>query len=526
MTRSDRPGQLKSLRTLRRRRRSTRRLDRLYRSYVTTLLGSFACYLAIGVLDEARPTPATIDAIVAEGPRWVSLATAALIAGGIRSGLAGGPLLASPMDLQHVYLAPLGRAQVVAGPLGRLIAWSVTIGVVLGAAVGEIGSRQLPGRGILWVVGFALAGAAGVMSALAAALLSTRITHRWIANLVAATLVGWAAVEVTLGSAASPTYVVGQLAFVATEGWAPRLTLPLIVAPVLLALGWKNRGFVSLERARRRGRQVALFKFALSQQDLRTLLLLRREMSLEEPRGRPWVRLPKALQLGARAPVLLRDLRSYLRWPAARVARFLLLGLLAGAGLAAVWSGASVALAGAGLAAYLAALETIEPLSQELDHPTLLELAPLGRGAVIAWHIAGALLALLPLYLPIGLIATALSSDPRLGISLLVAAIPSAGAAVAAAGVTSRGPGEGGTFMPEEAQGLRLLIRLAWPPALATIGFLPVLVARNATLSGAAPVPAMLDAALAVSAVAAAVMVWIRARADVEQLLTASQGTK
>jgi hypothetical protein len=45
---------------------------------------------------------------------------------------------------------------------------------------------------------------------------------------------------------------------------------------------------------------------------------------------------------------------------------------------------------------------------------------------------------------------------------------------------------------PPEAAGMRLLFRLVWPPALATFGVLPLLVARAAMEAGRPPAEAAL----------------------------------
>jgi len=44
--------------------------------------------------------------------------------------------------------------------------------------------------------------------------------------------------------------------------------------------------------------------------------------------------------------------------------------------------------------------------------------------------------------------------------------------------------GGGWSLAPPEAQGIRLAFRTAWPPAIAVIGVLPVLFARNAIEQG------------------------------------------
>src|SRR5258708_21695770 len=91
-------------------------------------------------------------------------------------------------------------------------------------------------------------------------------------------------------------------------------------------------------------------------------MVLRRQLAQEAPRGRPWIRLPRAIPWawlrpeGSRPaatgpaapgrapvrhlPVWRRGWHGVLRWPALRWARLVVLGALAGAALAGVWRGA------------------------------------------------------------------------------------------------------------------------------------------------------------------------------------------
>ncbi len=62
-------------------------------------------------------------------------------------------------------------------------------------------------------------------------------------------------------------------------------------------------------------------------------------------------------------------------------------GLVAVAAAPGAWAGTTPPLLVAGLAAYLAGLEAIEPLAQEIDHPTVLDLSTADRGKVLSGHL-------------------------------------------------------------------------------------------------------------------------------------------
>ena len=134
-----------------------------------------------------------------------------------------------------------------------------------------------------------------------------------------------------LGATTSPATMLGLLATLPLQHGARELLAALGVA-VALAAGWlglRRLGGLSLEAARRRATLAAEMRFSASVQDVRTVILLRRQLASEKPRRRPWLRL-RAPRL-ARRPVWRRGWQSLLRWPAARLVRVLLAGAAAGA---------------------------------------------------------------------------------------------------------------------------------------------------------------------------------------------------
>ncbi|MCZ7628767.1 MAG: hypothetical protein M5U19_06770 [Microthrixaceae bacterium] len=58
-------------------------------------------------------------------------------------------------------------------------------------------------------------------------------------------------------------------------------------------------------------------RFAVTQQDLRSVVLLRRQLASEVPRNRRW--FPVAAAVGRRLPVFARDLESVGHWPTIRI---------------------------------------------------------------------------------------------------------------------------------------------------------------------------------------------------------------
>jgi hypothetical protein len=236
---------------------------------------------------------------------------------------------------------------------------------------------------------------------------------------------------------------------------------------------------------------------------------------MELPRVKPWMQLSS--RPGKRLPVIGRDTRSVLRWPAARVARAGLLAIVAGGSLRAAWAGAVPLVVGAGVALFIAGLDAVEPLAQEVDHPTRRDSAPVEAGALYVRHIPVAVLVLVGVAALAG-VAAALPGPGQVpaGVAAIVAVAAAFGAAggalVSLIGGEVTVQGESWNLLPPEVAGMRLAVRSALPPFIAIAGTLPVLAARAAQRNGQPPVGAAAAAAAAVGLLFALVTGWVRVR--------------
>src|SRR5690606_5620745 len=115
-----------------------------------------------------------------------------------------------------------------------------------------------------------------------------------------------------------PASTFGDLALWALH-FEPVGLVPVFLGIAVLAVGFGLLGRASLEAAERRSSLVGQLRFAATMQDLRTVVVLRRQLAMELPRLRPWVRL--RVRGTGRLPVFTRGVRGVLRWPAARLAR-------------------------------------------------------------------------------------------------------------------------------------------------------------------------------------------------------------
>ncbi|HEU5085106.1 MAG TPA: hypothetical protein VFU14_17320 [Acidimicrobiales bacterium] len=502
-------------RRLARRVQGLDRFDVFYQAYVTALISGMAVLV---LSDWVGGTPVSTPAgeLAARGTAVLGLVTAAAVAAGLRSGSRGGPLAIEPPDIRHVLLAPVGRDEALRAPALRQLRFLLAAAVAVGAAGGQLAARRLPGSMLAWMASGAMWAVVTVALTVGVAWLAAgRRMPTWIATGLATLLLAAAAAEVAGVLPTAPTHWAGALgvlpAHVDPWSWA------VPVAAVALA-AWALRGLggTSVERLSRRSALVGELRFAATMRDLRTVMLVRRQLHQEAPRTRPWLRTRRR---GGHTVVVLRDWRALQRTPVPRLVRLVVLSTVAALSAVGIWLGTPALVIVAGLCAFLAALEALEPLAQEVDRCTVLDLAPVDKGAVLVRHLIVPVTALVVVALTIAGLVLPFTSSPEAVVVLATTALVAPAAAVAGAAINVRRDGTGPgaqaieqLMLPPEAVGMRLVYKLAFPPALAAAGFAPVLLARQAVEGGTDPAHAATSIAVLVALAACAVAAWVRHR--------------
>jgi hypothetical protein len=515
-----------------RRARRRRRLgdaswgDLAYRAYTTSLAALVAVVFLSGVVGDELLDAGALERLAGEGPAWFGVLAAAVLLVGVRSGARGGPIALEAADVHHLLLGPADRRRTLRRPTIGVLGYGTATGLVVGGLAGSLVDQRVGGAAAPWVVAGALAvGTTAALALAAGVLTSSRVVPRPLALVAAWLLLAWAVADVALPEApASPTSLLGRLAVSPLEssalGWLPVGVAVLAVVAALAAVGG-----ISVEAARRRTALVGQLRFAVTQQDLRTVVLLRRQLASERPRRRPWFGgLPRPL--ARRVPVVARDLRSVARWPLVRIVRVLVLGAGAGLALRGVAAGTTPLFLLAGVALYVAALDATEPLGQDVDHPDLLRSLPVATGDVSVQHLVQPVLVLLVVGGAAVGAAAAVDPDPlvwRLG---LLALLPGSLAAVGGALVTLLAEEPGGAAMTAtpEVAGPRLLFRTVWPPLLSTIAVVPVVVGILVDRDGGDALSAAVPAAAVVAFVDLCVIGWVRYREDLRRAYAEATG--
>lgn len=469
-----------------RRTRRARRLgdvewfDLAYRVYIAAIFGGSAVIVLSDQVGDAEATPSQITSVFGDGPAVLGMVAVLAVALGLRSGSDGGPLSIEAADVRHLMLAPVARRTVLTRPLVQRLRTAAFTASIVGGIGGVLAAQRLPGSPAAWTTsGAAAAALVGLVFVATATITHALHVRRHVATAVAIALVAWqsaAAVHVVPG----PGDRFGHLALWGYEQRTGDLAA-IGVTLVLVVIAWRLVGRLRVEPLARRGDLVSQLRFAVTMQDLRTVVLLRRQLRNERPRRTPWLRLPPAIG-SARGAIWRRSWRGIARTPAGRLAR--MTGLAGGVGLAAVaiLRGTTPAFVAMGVLLFLLGLEAVEPLSQEIDQSGLTDGLPLDRGWLHV-HLLVASAGLLVPFSVLGAIVVAFA-EPGAAPAAFILAFPVALAGMAGAVVSAvrDAPDPAATesaFVPPEFAGFGNAMRVLVPVAISTLGALPVWASRE-----------------------------------------------
>lgn len=490
-------------------------IDALYKVYMTALLGAATLYGLAAVVGDAKLGPEGLHDVQVHGADWLGVLTAVVVAIGLRSGARGGPLALERAEVRHVLLAPVDRTVALRGPAVHQLRFLVFAATLAGVEAGLLASNRLEHHAGAWMAAGAAYAVATVVLGYGVALCTSALrVASPLATALGVALIAWAVADGVGLVAHSPAAAWGNLG-VAPDTLVWTGAIAVVVSLAVAGVGLARVGDMSLEAAERRSSLVGQIRFAATLQDVRTVIVLRRQLAMELPRLRPYLRL--ATRGVSRFPVWSRGLRGVLRWPAARVGRLVLLGAVAGLALRGAWEGTTPLVVVGGLALYIAALDAVEGMAEEVDRPTRSRTLPMDPGELHLRHLPVAVAVMLVT----GVVgaAAAVVAGPSLQAAAVAAACVVPGAlgsvAGAATSVLSGAPDDAAwSLAPPEVAGLRLVTRTAWPVVLSVGGTLPVLAARSAFDAGRAPTDGAGSAALAIALAFGLVAVWIRKRDD------------
>jgi hypothetical protein len=454
--------------------------DSVYKAYLTVIGVSVPIFYLAPLLGDTPVSPDVLSEIQHRGPAIVGLVLAVTLALGLRSGSRGGPLGLEPADVTYVMLAPVARGPVLRNAALRQLRGVLYAGGVAGVMLGYLAHLRLRGDLVEWLVA---ASAVCILIAIAtwgAALIGSglRISRR-TATFVGVLLVVWAGIDIGLEITTSPTSLLGRIGLAPLD-WSPVAVIGAVAALVVPAIGLAVIGGLSLEAAQRRAGLVGQLRFAATMQDVRTVMVLHRQLSQELPRETPRWRMP------GRIPSLLcwqRDWQGVARWPLTRIVRSFALGVISGLALAAVWEGALAFLLVAGPALFLVGLDVAEGLGEETDHSERPAGYPHHWGDLILHHLVVPwCCTVVVLVVTAGVVFAVTASTTALAVTALVLVPVAIAAAVAAAAALVLGAPSAATTSSlgfSDLGPVLLIARQVFPPVLVILSLVPVAIAQQ-----------------------------------------------
>ena len=360
--------------------------DSLYRLYVVIGGGGVLLWWVVSLLGKPRIDPATRVQVLERGPAVAGALVALTLGAALRSGSRGGPLSLEAADVAHVMQAPIPRRVTLARPYTHQVRRGLYIGGLVGLCLGACARPFLLGSAGGWLGAGALIGALlGMTFTGLAATASGRGLPRPTASALLFALVAWSLVDLFGGFVSSPMTVIGSGLFLSLPGNVVLTVAPFaglaflgVVVVTSVVFGRVGLGGTSLEQAERRTALVGELRFAVTTQDLRAALLLRRQLAAERPRLVPWVRVRSGS--GLDSAIRIRGLRGIVRWPTGRIVRVALSAVVAGVCARMAWEHTIPLILVPGLALYLVALDACEAMAQDVDHPDLAAMMPRHRG--------------------------------------------------------------------------------------------------------------------------------------------------
>jgi hypothetical protein len=490
--------------------------DAAYRVYIVALFGGGTVLWLSSLVGDEPLSPADAAEALRHGPAVLGLVAVLATVMGLRSGSQGGPLALEGADVVHVMLAPLDRAAALRRPAVQRIRGAVFLGAAVGAILGQLAGRRLPGTELAWFgSGMLFGGTVALLWAGGAFVAHALRLPRAATTVIGAALLGWQVAAIAY-HVPGPATLVGSLAFWG-ERQRPEDALAMLAAAGLVAAGFALLGRTSLDALSRRSTLVAQLRFAVTMQDLRTVILLRRQLTHEHTRPHPWFRLPRG---GTSHPVWRRGWHSLLRLPVSRLVRMLALAAGIGACQAAAFRGTTPAILGSTALLFVLGLEVLEPLSQEIDQPDRHESFPVDRGWLLLHHLAAPAVALLP-FAVVGGIVAVLFDDVRGGIAtvaILSYPVVLTGLASGAVSIVRDAPDpmtdtNQQVFMPPEMAGLSQAVRTILPLLVSAAGAASVLFLRDAAQNDPSTVlSTAVRVAIGLLLLVAFVAAWVRFR--------------
>lgn len=492
-------------------------INAIYKAYIVGAALLIGGSLLIGFVQSAPLGSSAAHAVIVSGPMYVGIAFALAIFLGLRSGSRGGPLALQGADVRMILLSSVPRAHFLRTRAFSQVRSIAAPAVLIGGLAGGIAHRALGTGTLKLVIEGALIGLVLALTMFGSGYLASGLRfNKWLATAIGVLFLAWAGIALYEQSGIFPGDWLGTYFFSQSSGL---LALAAVaIALVIFACGLYFVVGLSLEMLDNRSRLVGTLRFAATTRDIRTVILLRRQLSGEHSRGGRSIVSRLALGGGHNAIVIKRSIQSVFRWPIERILRFIGLAIVAGISTRLMWSGSFFPLIIATIALFLAATDLLEPLSQFSDRPEANSTIGIPMSRIESRLLVVPFVGMI-IFVFIGVLSTALFSGFGLSLHLgLISVIPLAASSTtgAAVAILRKHGGSGGSsvLMPEVVAITSVVVELI-PFLIVGSGFVALVDAFNLHVYNTALIDATAISAASFSLLLPlAAWTWIRRRND------------
>lgn len=455
-------------------------INAIYKAYIVGAALLVGGSILVGFAQSAPLGSQAQRSLVHYGPAVVGLFYGLAIFAGFRSGSKGGPLALQGADVRMILLSSVPRARFLRTRAMSQVKSFVPGALLIGGLVGGVAHRALGQPTARPVVESSLMALVIVVAFFGTGYLTSGLQlNKWIATAVGLVFVAWPLGDLYEGT---ETFPGGRLAYPLfhQSGFSLAL-LAALGAGVLFVLGILLISGLSLEMLDRRARLIGTLRFAATTRDIRSVILLRRQLSGEKARSGRTVVSGIGFGDSSTAVIAKRSLESILRWPIERVLRFLVLALIAGLSAREMWAGSLLPLGVATVALFIGATDLLEPLSQVADHPD-----GIVHVGIPLWRVESRLL-LVPfigmvIFVLLGTLASLPFANSTVAVHLgLISAVPLAASSTTGAAVAilrKRGSAGSTLLMPEVVAITSVIVELI-PFIIVGSGFIAIVNSYN-----------------------------------------------
>ncbi len=259
-------------------------INAIYKAYIVGAALLIAGSFLVGLVQSAPLGSSAQKALVSDGPLYVGLLFGLAIFLGLRSGSRGGPLALQGADVRMILLSGVPRSKFLRSKALSQVRSMALPTLLIGGLIGGVAHRALQAGTLPLVVEGALVAFFLSLVLFGSGYLASGLRlNKWLASLVGLIILLVPVYGIWKDSLLFPGAWLGEVFF--NQSKVSSSVIAGAISLVIFVFGLYFIDRLSLEMLERRARLVGTLRFAATTRDIRTVILLRRQLSGERPRS-------------------------------------------------------------------------------------------------------------------------------------------------------------------------------------------------------------------------------------------------